>query len=220
MNSIEAIVSPKVSISFLIRNFFWIGIGTLCLIGGSRPTKASNVKPENELSHFIEWGRGSYGDPKVLSYGEGAHLQIGQFCSIAEGVTIFLGGEHRPDWVTTYPFNVLRRETAGHVKGHPKTKGDVKIGNDVWIGRDACILSGVTIGDGAVIGARALVAKNIPPYAIVGGNPAKIIRFRFDETTIQKLLAIAWWNWPDEKINSSIDLLLSNEVGNFISHYE
>ena len=200
MNSIEAIVSPKVSISFLIRNFFWIGIGTLCLIGGSRPTKASNVKPENELSHFIEWGRGSYGDPKVLSYGEGAHLQIGQFCSIAEGVTIFLGGEHRPDWVTTYPFNVLRRETAGHVKGHPKTKGDVKIGNDVWIGNSATIMPGIQIGDGAIIATNSVVTKNVEPYSIVGGNPAKLIRDRFDENTIRSLIKLKWWDWPIDKI--------------------
>lgn len=167
-----------------------------------------------------ERGRGSYGAPEVVSWGEGARLKIGQFCSIANGVTILLGGEHRVDWVTTYPFSFLWPQVAGHIKGHPKTKGDVIIGNDVWIGTGALILSGVTIGDGAVVGAHAVVTKNVPPYAIVGGNPAKIIRYRFDEYTIQKLLAISWWNWPDQKIAVAMEFLLSNDINTFIKYFE
>lgn len=168
----------------------------------------------------IEKGKGTYGSPHVMSWGEGTKVKIGKFCSIARGVTIFLGGDHRTDWVTTYPFSVTRPNIAGHITGHPRTKGDVIIGNDVWIGSNASILSGVTIGDGAVIGAHAVVAKNVPPYAIVVGNPAKIIRFRFDQETIDKLIAIAWWDWPDEKINGAVDLLLSTDIAGFINHYE
>lgn len=167
----------------------------------------------------IEKGRGTYGTPRVSQWGENARLKIGNFCSIAENVHILLGGEHRSDWVTTYPFNVLWPKVAGHIKGHPRTKGDVIIGNDVWIATGAFILSGVTIGDGAVIAAHAVVTKDVPPYAIVGGNPAKIIRYRFDETTIQKLLEISWWDWPDEKIKGSIDLLLSDDIDAFVNRY-
>ena len=143
-------------------------------------------------------GKWSYGKPKVL-WKEGATLKIGSFCSFAPEVRIFLGGEHRTDWVTTFPFNVLWK-SAGEFTGHPATKGDVVIGNDVWIGTGALILSGVTIGDGAVVGARAVVSKNIPAYGIVAGNPARLIKKRFNEDIIQRLLKISWWNWEDAKI--------------------
>jgi len=170
-------------------------------------------------SGLIENGRGSAA-PQVLSWGEGAKLKIGNFCSIAHGVIVFLGGEHRSDWVTTYAFSVTWPEVAGHITGHPKTKGNVVIGNDVWIGLNACILSGVTIGDGAVIGAQAVVAKNVPPYAIVAGNPARVIRYRFDEQVIAKLLAIAWWNWPDAEIAQAMPFLLSDDISSFIKYCE
>lgn len=166
-----------------------------------------------------EMGRGSYGEPTIHDWGAQETVTIGKFCSIAHGVQIFTGGEYRPDWVTTYPFNVIWSHVAGDIKGHPKSKRNVVIGNDVWIGMDALILSGVTIGDGAVIGARAVVTKDVPPYAIVAGNPAKIIRYRFDEETIRKLLEISWWDWPDEKIASAMDSLLSTDICHFIKKY-
>ncbi len=169
---------------------------------------------------LIERGRGSFGGIDISQYGDGTRLKIGNFCSIASDISILLGGEHRTDWVTTYAFNVTWAGVAGHIEGHPKTKGDVIIGNDVWIGKGAMILSGVTIGDGAVIGAKAVVTKDVPPYAIVAGNPARIIRYRFDDETIRKLLAIAWWNWPDEKIASAMELLLSDDINKFILTYE
>ena len=130
------------------------------------------------------------------------------------------GGEHRVDWVTTYPFSAIWPAVAGHIPGHPKTKGNVIIGNDVWIGMNVFILSGVTIGDGAVVGAGALVSKDVPPYAIVGGNPAKIIRYRFDPQTIKKLLSIAWWNWSDDEIIKAMPFLLSNDISSFVKLYE
>jgi acetyltransferase-like isoleucine patch superfamily enzyme len=161
-------------------------------------------------------GKWSYGRPKILSWKEGATLEIGSFCSFATEVKIFLGGEHRVDWVTTYPFNVLW-ETAKAFKGHPATKGNVIIGNDVWVGDGAVILSGVNIGDGAVIGARSVVTKDVPAYGIVAGNPARLIKKRFNEEVIQQLLQIAWWNWDDEKIRRFMPLLLNNDISNFIS---
>lgn len=162
-------------------------------------------------------GEGTFGVPTIHSWGEGTQLLIGKYCSIAKGVNIFLGGEHRTDWVTTYPFSALWPE-AKHIPGHPKSKGNVIIGNDVWIGALSCILSGVQIGDGAVVGAGALVTKDVPPYAIVGGNPAKIIRYRFDEATIEALLQIRWWDWPKEEISQALPLLLSPDIAGFIEY--
>lgn len=153
--------------------------------------------------------------PIIKSWGENKKCYIGKFCSIAEGVTVFLGGNHRVDWISTYPFPAFFPE-AKYITGHPASKGDVIIGNDVWIGTNVVIMSGVTIGDGAVIGAYAVVAKNIPPYAVAVGNPARVVRYRFDEKTIQALLKIQWWNWPIEKIKANMHLLCSTSYNEFI----
>jgi acetyltransferase-like isoleucine patch superfamily enzyme len=157
----------------------------------------------------------TYGAPKIFSWGEGAELKIGKFCSIARGVEIFLGGEHRIDWVTTYPFNALFPEHA-MIKGHPKTKGDVIIGNEVWIADGTVIMSGVTIADGAVIGARSVVTKDVKPYEVVAGNPVRHIKFRFDKEIIKELLEIQWWNWETSKIDRFVPLLQSDDIRGFI----
>lgn len=173
--------------------------------------------PQPSSDHRLSWterfsvGRGTYGEPRILHWGEPATLYVGCFCSIADEVTIFLGGNHRIDWITTYPFSVLR-ECAKDITGHPQTKGDVVIGNDVWIGRGAVILSGVKIGNGAVVGAYSVVTKDVPAYTIVFGNPAKILMKRFTPDQITCLEQIAWWNWPDEKIDAAMPLLLSGRV--------
>lgn len=131
-------------------------------------------RPLNRQFPQYDIGKWSYGKLKILARREGASLKIGSFCSFSTEVKIFLGGEHRTDWVTTYPFNKLWK-SAKTFTGHPSTKGDVIIGNDVWVGHAAVILSGVMIGDGAVVGANAVVTKNVPPYGIVAGNPARLI---------------------------------------------
>jgi len=151
----------------------------------------------------------------VVEYGEGASLKIGSFCSIASSVTIFLGGNHRLDWITTFPFgHVFQEELGGEdIKGHPATNGDVIIGNDVWIGRGATIMSGVTIGDGAVIAANAHVVKNVMAYEIVGGNPAKVIRNRFSNEIKALLLKLAWWDLPLDVIKTiSKDLSVAPDI--------
>ena len=161
-------------------------------------------------------GKYTYGAEfiKVKEWGEGAILTIGSFCSIAGGIEIFLGGNHRTDWITTYPFGHVYQNTFNSFsgEGHPSTKGDVIIGNDVWIGDGATIMSGVTIGNGAVIAAKSLIVKDVPPYSIVGGNPGRIIRYRFDENTIKTLEELAWWTLPDNIINSLTPYLCSNNT--------
>lgn len=164
-------------------------------------------------------GRGSYGDLAVLTFGEGAQLQMGAFCSVARGARIFLGGEHRTDWVTTYPFSALDQRF-GSIKGHPRTRGDVIIGNDVWLGRDAAVMSGIRIGDGAVVGAGAVVTRDVPPYGIVAGNPATLVRYRFPPEIVDRLLAAAWWTWPQERIDAAMPLLLSTDIEGFLSAVE
>jgi acetyltransferase-like isoleucine patch superfamily enzyme len=150
---------------------------------------------------------------KVRDWGEGADVKVGSFCSIADNVTIFIGGNHRTDWVTTYPFGHIHKDVFDHHgKGHPATKGDVVIGNDVWIGSGSTILSGIKIGDGAVIAANSVVVKDIPAYAIAGGNPAKVLKMRFSRKQIDKLLQNPWWELPDSRINDLIPLLCSNDI--------
>lgn len=147
-------------------------------------------------------------------------MKIGAFCSIAAGAVAVIGGDHRVDWVTTYPFNVLWPGEAAQIEGHPKSRGDITIGNDVWVGADAMIMSGVTIGDGAVVGARSVVTRDVPPYAIVVGAPAKIVRFRFDSETIKSLLQVRWWDWEDEQIAEAVPLLMAQDVPAFLAAAE
>ena len=128
---------------------------------------------------------------------------------------LFRSGEHRVDWSTTYPFSVLW-ERGWHIPGHPKTKGDVIIGNDVWIGADAVISSGVVIGDGAVVGTRAVVTRDIEPYSIYAGNPACMVRKRFDDKIIQQLLELKWWNFKDSEIEQMLPLMLNKNISEFI----
>ena len=168
----------------------------------NKPIKESFFTKDilSSTSHKI--GDYTYGTPTILFPNSGARLVIGKFCSIAKEVTIFLGGNHRIDWGTTYPFNVIfdKNDYASLITGHPKTNGDVIIGNDVWIGRGASIMSGVVIGDGAVIGAYSLVSKNVGSYEVWAGNPAKFIKKRFDDITIDKLKKLEWWDWDIDKI--------------------
>jgi acetyltransferase-like isoleucine patch superfamily enzyme len=137
----------------------------------------------------ISVGRFTYGfeNLSVREWNEGAALKIGAFCSLANDITIFLGGNHRTDWITTFPFGHIYQDELGgsDILGHPSTKGNVVIGNDVWIGAGAIILSGVNVGRGAIVAAGSVVNKNVPPYAIVGGIPAKVIKYRWDEKTIE-----------------------------------
>ncbi len=140
-------------------------------------------------------------------------LVIGKFCAIAAETKFLMTGDHKLDAVSTYPFPIFLNgwETTYNIQDLP-VKGDILIGNDVWIGYDCLIKGGVTIGDGAIVATRAVVVKDVPPYAIVAGNPAKIVKMRFDDSTIQRLLNIAWWNWEIEKINKHLSLITHLDI--------
>jgi acetyltransferase-like isoleucine patch superfamily enzyme len=163
-------------------------------------------------------GQGTYGRFTVnVGPGDRAHLTIGAYTSIAEGVEFVLGGNHRPDWVSTYPFRVRFDLPGAYDDGHPRPEADMRIGSDVWLGRDAMVAPGVAVGDGAVVGARAIVTRDVRPYAIVVGAPAREIRRRFDDERVEALLRIRWWTWPEPEIRDRVHLLSSGDVDGFIA---
>jgi len=166
----------------------------------------------------MSFGKYTYRMPNIYWQNDNAKLVVGNFCSIAQNVSVYLGGNHRTDWVTTYPFGHIHQNKFNNFNGngHPGTKGDVIIGNDVWIGSNVTIMSGVKIGDGVVIANNSHVVKNVEPYSLVGGNPAKLIKYRFTPEQIEKLLEIKWWHWDDEKINQFTPLLCNNNIDEFI----
>ena len=164
-------------------------------------------------------GKYSYGTPAICWDVTDAKLTIGNFCSIGTNVKIYLGNGvgHDTTFVSTYPFGYIHQSIFPNVKNLSRnTNGDVTIGNDVWIGANVTIMSGVKIGDGAVIANNSHVVKNVEPYSLVGGNPAKHVRSRFKKPQIEALLKIQWWNWSDEKINRHIHLLVNPNVDEFI----
>lgn len=143
-------------------------------------------------------------------------LKIGKFCSIACGAKfLFNSANHTVKSLSTYPFPIFFEEWGLDVKDITSAwdnKGDIVIGNDVWIGYEAVIMSGVTIGDGAIIGTRAVVTKDVPPYTIVGGVPAKQIRKRFPEKTISELLKLKWWDWTFKKISQNMEFIKNGDL--------
>ena len=146
----------------------------------------------------------------------GDRLEIGKFCSIACGAKfLFTSANHALRSLSTYPFPIFFDEwelDAKDIRSAWDNKGDIILGNDVWVGYEAVILSGVTIGDGAIIGTRAVVTKDVPPYTIVGGVPAKPLRRRFDDKTVERLLALRWWDWEEEKIKRHIAAIQVGDV--------
>lgn len=143
-------------------------------------------------------------------------LVIGKFCSIACGAKfLFNSANHTLGSLSTYPFPIFFEEWGLPVEDIPRAwdnKGDIVVGSDVWIGYEAVILAGVTIGDGAVVGARAVVTKDVPPYTIVGGVPAKPIRRRFSDDVIQRLLELKWWDWPVDRIAANLEAIQSGDI--------
>ncbi|ALS01431.1 chloramphenicol acetyltransferase [Enterococcus silesiacus] len=164
-----------------------------------------------------------WGDPSTRAAFDpvkdmGWHLDkliIGNYVCIAAGATILMGGNHNhhPDWITVYPF-------ASHVEKSYEPKGNTVIKSDAWIGMNAMIMPGVTIGEGAVIAAGSMVVKDIPPYTIVGGNPARVIKQRFSNDEINMLLELRWFDWTKEQIEGAQDILMSGSVDKLYLYYK
>jgi acetyltransferase-like isoleucine patch superfamily enzyme len=158
-------------------------------------------------------GPHTYGSFKIgVDRNDRMRIGIGAYCSIASGVEFGAGGDHRVDWVSTYPFRIRWNLPGAYEDGHPRSQPDIIVGNDVWIGSDALIFPGVTIGDGAVIGARAVVTRPVRPYAVMVGVPAREVRRRFSDEQVDALLKLRWWDWPQERVRAHVDLLNSPDV--------
>ncbi len=146
----------------------------------------------------------------------GDRLVIGRFCALAEGVTFIMNGaNHATGGFSTYPFNIFGK--GWEIGFDPQSwadelRGDTVVGNDVWIGMQATILPGVTIGDGAIVAAKAVVSADVPPYAVVAGNPARVVKMRFDAATVARLRAVAWWSWPVERISRHLDAIRGADI--------
>lgn len=183
------------------------------------PDRTGFTLSEMQARGRAQVGRHTYGNPVVRCYpGDTGTVSIGGFCSIADAVEIFLGGEHRTDFVSTFPFRA-RWELPGALEdGMPFSRGDVQIGNDVWLGRGARLMSGVSIGDGAVVGAYSVLATDVRPYAVVAGSPARERRRRFTEQTVEALLEASWWTWPDSELLALVDVLSSGRVEELLAH--
>ena len=190
----------------------------------------SNSTINEHPDRIRSWGKYSYGWNNINIYYwangnylkdgtaiEECFLDVGNYCSFSGGILVVLGGNHHAEHITTFPFGNIHQSIFPKHNGigQPYTKGGVKIGNDVWVATDVTIQSGVTIGDGAVIASNSVITKDVPPYAIVGGNPAKIIKYRFDEDVIKKLLDLKWWDMTEAHINELSPLLCSNQLEEF-----
>jgi acetyltransferase-like isoleucine patch superfamily enzyme len=167
--------------------------------------KMKNLAGEPEIDRRVSVGDHTYGvSPQtVLLFKDSDRVHVGKYCSFAYGVKVIASGEHNYRAVANFPF--YAHYLSQGAEKDTLSKGEVWIGNDVWIGASAIILSGVKVGDGAVIAAGAVVTKDVPPYAIVGGVPARIIKYRFSKETISALLEIKWWDWDDEIVSKRID---------------
>ena len=147
-------------------------------------------------------------------------LIIGKFCALARGIKFIMNGaNHKMSGFSTYPFYIFGNGWEKATPGEKELlfKGDTVVGNDVWIGYESTMMPGVKIGDGAIIAAKSVVVNNVSPYTVVGGNPAKVIKQRFDNEIIEKLLKIAWWNWDIEKISANLEIIIASDIDRLLS---
>lgn len=161
-------------------------------------------------------GQAHFEDENVLyQFAPDDVLEIGRYCALATGTTFIMNGaNHRLDGPSTYPFPIFGAGWAEHVdllQGLP-SRGGTRVGHDVWIGWRATVAPGVSIGHGAVVASASVVASDVPPYAIVAGNPAKVVKMRFADDVIERLLAVAWWDWPVEKVTRNVRAVMSGGV--------
>ena len=166
------------------------------------------------ISSPNDWNKSSL---DARYWNTGNKLTIGSFCSFADRISLFLGGNHNFDNISTFPFHIIDGSIPN--RSIERSNGDIIIGNDVWIGSRVMVLSGVTIGDGACIGACSVVTKDIPAYQIWAGNPARLIRQRFVSGDIKMLLEIQWWSWDINKIKGAMQLLQSNDIDGLYDYW-
>jgi acetyltransferase-like isoleucine patch superfamily enzyme len=186
--------------------------------------KLSKLLKAREIARYKKSGQllvgeHSYGINHLTIHtykGSESKVRIGKFCSLGPNLLIITGGIHPVDWVSTFPFRIKWNLEGKYQDGMPQTKGDVLIGNDVWIGSGVTILSGVKVAHGSILAANSLVTKDVAPYSIVGGNPAKLIKNRFSEDIVDTLMKSCWWDLPDEVITDLVPLLSSSQVNEFI----
>lgn len=178
-----------------------------------------------ENIHLLGVGQGTYFDRNIniISWSDEYRIIVGKYCSIGRDCNFFLHANHRPDWITTSSqlWGPVTPDVADmHMRmGHPTCKGDIIVENDVWIGAKSTIMSGIKIGNGAIVGATATVTKDVPPFAIVVGNPAKIVKYRFTEKQREALLKIAWWDWTEDRIKTEAMDLWSERINDFIDRH-
>jgi chloramphenicol O-acetyltransferase type B len=162
-------------------------------------------------------GPHTYGIPIIKAFAHDAgRLVIGDYSSLSETAIVMIGGVHPPDRVTTYPHRINWRMPGAGQDGFPTSPGNTVIGSDVWLTQRVFVRGGVSIGDGAIVAAGAVVTKDVPPFAIVGGNPARVIRYRFTPEQCEALLRIRWWDWPEERVREAVPLLAGPDVDDFI----
>lgn len=167
----------------------------------------------------LDIGPHTYGRPTVRTHMMShSRLIIGDYSSLHDTAIIMLGGEHAVDRVSTWPVRILMGLPGAGEDGVPRPTEDTVIGSDVWLTTNTFVRTGVRIGDGAVIAAGAVVVSDVPPFAIVGGNPAKVIRYRFDEAQREALLDLRWWDWRDEEVRLAADLIAGDDVDAFIKY--
>ena len=162
------------------------------------PEKPEGFEEQNVLYH--------YGDDRLI---------IGKFCAIATGVTFIMNGaNHKLDGISTFPFPIFGGAWAKEMPQllNLPSRGDTIVGNDVWLGYQSTIMPGIKIGDGAIIAAKSVVTKDVPPYTVVGGNPAQMVKKRFSDSEIEQLLKIRWWDWPIEKITRHLGILMAGNI--------
>jgi hypothetical protein len=187
-----------------LRNLWW----------GSDKTQLKRLERQGRLVRGVK----TYGDPTIWTFDHepDARLIIGNYSAV--GGTHLLGGQHAIKHVASYPLRIYWGMPGAGEDGNPAKRGDIVIGSDVWVCFGSYVLSGVTIGDGVVVGTGAVVTKDIPPYAIVAGNPAEIIRYRHTPEQIEALLEIKWWDWPEEQIKEAVPYLANEDVDAFIAY--
>jgi acetyltransferase-like isoleucine patch superfamily enzyme len=174
-----------------------------------------------KLPPGVTVGRHTYGyeNDTFIIYTEGARIEVGAFCSIAPQVKVHGGGEHVTDRASTFPLNAMLFDPQKRNRPDDIDTGPTVLGSDVWIGMGATVLAGVTVGDGAVIGARAVVTKDVPSYAIVAGNPAAVVRYRFEDDVRKRLAAVRWWDWSDADIRARREWFMA-DIDTFLREAE